>query len=244
MFSGLFKSKIKDLAVLEADMHSHLIPGIDDGAKTLEDSIKLIFGLKELGFKHFITTPHVMADYYNNSSDKILRGIDEVRKGLAQAELDVTIQGSAEYYMDENFADLIKKNDLLPFGDNYILFETGFDNKPYNMEGTIFDLKLKGYKPILAHPERYRYMHQDFEAYQRLFEYEVDLQLNLGSLAGAYGPQEQKIAEKLIKKEMVSFIGTDTHRMSHVKLFPKTFKNKYLKQLIESGKLKNKELVG
>src|SRR5690606_27441218 len=108
---------LTDLSVLKVDMHSHLIPGIDDGAKNLEDSIVLISGMKNLGFRKLITTPHIMSDYYRNTSDSILAGLDKVRKRLYELSIDIELDAAAEYYYDENFLDLLRRKELLSIGD-------------------------------------------------------------------------------------------------------------------------------
>lgn len=244
IFSGLFSGGgVKDLSAVGADMHSHLIPGIDDGAKEVEDSVEMIEGLIELGFSSFMGTPHVMADHYRNSTDTIRRGADEVREALQKKGINVPFSCAAEYYADEELEKRIESKDLLSFGDNYVLFEVSYVNRSSNMEKTIFDLKMKGYKPVLAHPERYTFMYQDFEAYERLYANQVDFQINLASLAGYYSPAAKKIAEKLIKNEMVDWIGTDIHNPRHLTPLKKALQSKALKNLIESGRLKNANLL-
>ena len=245
IFSSIFgasKSKFTDFSFIGCDMHSHLVPGIADGSKSLENSILLIEGLHNLGYTKFITSPHVMSDYYKNSSETIKSGAAKVQQALNERNIPVSITATAEYYLDELFMERIAQNDLLPFGDNYILFETGFLSRPPYMEDVLFKLKMKGYKPVFAHPERYQYFFDDYKALTAMVDYEVKLQLNLGSLAGAYGPVSQKIAENLIKDNLVSFVGTDTHHMRHVDLFPKALKNKHLDLLLASGKLLNNTL--
>ena len=161
MFSFFFKKKIKVDAKflgIDVDMHSHLIPGIDDGAKTLEDSIGLIRGLQDLGFKKIITTPHIYKEHYPNTKAGILRGLEELKKGLIDANIDIAIEASAEYFMDDHFESLIDKNEILPLNGKdgkYVLVEMSFFGMPPKLEDYLFKIQLKGYTPILAHPERY-----------------------------------------------------------------------------------------
>lgn len=242
---GLFSrsSGLKDLSSIGADMHGHLIPGVDDGAKTIEDSIAMIRGLKEMGYKKIISTPHVMADYYRNSTDTLRRGADDVREALVKEGIDIRFDVAAEYYADEEFNKRLAENDVLTIGDGYVLFEVSYMNRPGNMDQVIFDIKMKGYKPILAHPERYTFLYDDIEEYDAIYSRQVDFQINLGSLAGHYSPAAKKIAEKLIKGNKVDWIGTDVHHHRHLKVFEKAMKSKYLKTLVDSGKLKNRSLL-
>lgn len=231
------------LEALETDMHSHLIAGVDDGAQTVDDSISLINSLVKFGFKNFITTPHIMSDLYPNTKSNLLRGLDILKEELENQNLQVNIQVSAEYYLDQHFMNLIAKKELMPFGDNYILFETGFMEKNPLLQECIFELQSAGYKPILAHPERYSYMHQTFDKYESLHEQGVLLQLNINSVTGHYGPHIKKTSEDLIKKGIVSILGTDCHHQGHIELMDQAVKSPVIHELINSGKLMNPYLV-
>lgn len=217
---GLFKKKSRGYAVdfnaIGVDIHSHLIPGVDDGSKDLEDSIKLIKGLVNLGFKKIITTPHVYWDYYPNSSDRLLAGLDTLRKGLSTAGVNIEVECAAEYFMDEKFEELLSNKDLLTFGDNYVLVEMSFFSEPFKLNDYLFKLQTGSYKPILAHPERYTYYLRNFERLVELKERGFRLQLNLLSLTGHYGKEVEKLAKMLLDKNMYDFAGTDTHNLGHV----------------------------
>src|SRR3989304_2304283 len=153
------------------DMHSHLIPGIDDGAKTTEDSIRLIQGLQTLGYARLITTPHITGDHYKNTPEIILTGLNALQQVLAERKIEVSLHAAAEYFLDEWFLKKLQQGKLLSFGsENYVLVETGFLNKPANFTQIISEIKSAGYKPILAHPERYLYLYDDFNHYFRLRE--------------------------------------------------------------------------
>ena len=243
LFSNLFSSKLKDFSKIGADIHAHLIPGIDDGSKTLESSVRMIRGLEELGYKKLLATPHVMVDYYKNSTDTILRGLDELREELVKEGINIQVDAAAEYYADEEFAKRLADNDVLTFGDNYLLFEVSYVNRPNNLEQVIFDIKMKGYKPVIAHPERYTFMYDDFSKYEALYNYEVDFQINIASFAGHYSPAARKIAEKLAKEDKIHWLGTDIHHSRHLKIFQKAMESKYLKELVESDRLKNPGLL-
>lgn len=217
---GFFKKKKKEYFIdfdkIGVDIHSHLIPGVDDGAKDLEESIVLIKGLKELGFKKIITTPHVYQDYYPNTSDRLLAGLDTVRQGLKDAGINIEIKCAAEYYMDEVFEQLLKDKKLLTFGDNYVLVEMSFFQEANKLDEYLFQMQVNGYRPILAHPERYTYYLRNFERFEDLKNRGCKLQLNLLSLTGHYGKEVRDLAIKMLDANLYDFVGTDTHNLGHI----------------------------
>ena len=225
---------------LKTDMHSHLIPAIDDGATNLEDSINMIKALHELGYKKIITTPHVMSDFYKNTPEMILGGLELVRAELQKQNISLELKAAAEYYLDYEFEKKIKAGKLLTFCDNYILVETSFIEAPPNFKEMIFQLQVAGYKVILAHPERYPFM--SMEDYQDLQSRSVFMQLNLLSLIGHYGADVQNKANKMIEQGLISFVGTDCHHMGHAALYEKCQATRAWHQLLESGKLLNHTL--
>ena len=223
------------------DIHSHLLPGIDDGAKDLDHSISLIQKMRSYGIKNFITTPHVLGDVYPNSSDTIREKLQDVRTELKQRGLgDVQISAAAEYMLDEQFFELLKKDDILTLKDNYILVEMSYFSAPMNLYDVLFDIQLKGYKPILAHPERYNFYHNDFESYYKLKTAGCLFQLNFLSLTEQYGKHVQQISQKLLKLGLYDFVGTDTHHSKHLELLKKvaTEKNKKSLELLMQNNTK------
>jgi tyrosine-protein phosphatase YwqE len=243
-FSNLFKRKEQllepaDFSVLKTDFHSHLIPGIDDGASSLEESILLIQGLRDMGFSKIITTPHCMSDFYRNTPEIINQGLATVKAELLKRGIEIALQASAEYYLDDDFERKIDEGELLPFGDNYILFELPFLSEPPNFSQVVFKLQSMGYRPILAHPERYGFYYNKFETYQEFVDRGIHLQVNLMSLMGHYSPETQRIAEKLIGQELITFLGTDLHNERQLPLLKQASCMPSLHQLLNSGKLKN-----
>lgn len=246
-FSDLFKKKrpevkpeeLFDLSLIGTDMHSHLVFGIDDGAQTIEDSLQLIELLMQMGYKKCITTPHIFRDLYLNSPDTIRPNFLKVQEAIKERQWDFEFHFAAEYYCDEHFEKLIEKDEVLTMGNRYVLLEYSFQEEPANAKRTLFNLQIQGYKPILAHPERYEYFHNMFHKYEELVERDVQLQLNLNSLSGHYGLNVKKASEKLIDAGLISFIGTDCHHVGHINLMPQARANAHLKKLFESGKLKN-----
>ena len=214
------------------DIHSHLLPDIDDGAKNLDNSIELIQKMSSYGIKNLITTPHVLGDVYPNSSKTILEKLELVKKELIKRNItDVSIKASAEYMMDEQFSKLLEKGDILTLKDNYILVEMSYFNPPINLYEILFEIQLKGYKPVLAHPERYLFYHNSFDNYYKLKKAGCLFQLNLLSLTEQYGKHVQKTSGKLLKKNIYDYVGTDTHHQKHLELLKKIGNKNTLKKI-------------
>lgn len=214
------------------DIHSHLLPGIDDGAKDLNNSIELISKMRTYGIKNFITTPHILGDVYANTSETIKAKLIEVKKELEKRNLnDISIHAAAEYMMDEQFSVLLENDDILTLKDNYILVEMSYFSAPINVFDILFEIQLKGYKPILAHPERYNFYHNNFKSYYKLKQAGCLFQLNLLSLTEQYGKNVQKISEKLLSENMYDFVGSDTHHHNHLALLNKIGTKKNLEKI-------------
>jgi protein-tyrosine phosphatase len=232
-----------DLSWLGADMHSHLIPGIDDGSKTMDESILLLQRLEEFGLRKVITTPHIMSEYYRNTPEIIGLGLEDLRRAATQAGIGLEIQAAAEYYMDEIFLEKVQSGEeLLTFGDNYILVETGFINKPQMLLDIIFHLEMAGYKPVLAHPERYQYLLIDKKLQEELIERKLIFQVNLLSLTGFYSKPVKDFGEMLIESGAVSFLGTDCHNPRYLDMLVTLPKNQKMYSKIKQMKWINSEL--
>lgn len=214
------------------DIHSHLLPGIDDGAKDIDTSIALILKMASYGIKNFITTPHVLGNVYPNSTAVIKEKLAVVQKELEKREIKgISIHAAAEYMLDEEFSALLEQKDILVLKDNYILVEMSYFSAPINLYEVLFKIQLKGYKPVLAHPERYNFYHSDFKSYYKLKQAGCLFQLNLLSLTDQYGKGVQKISEKLLKENLYDFVGTDTHHQNHLALLPKIGTKKTLDKI-------------
>ncbi len=231
-----------DLSVVQVDMHSHLIPGIDDGAQTMDDSMFLIEEFIKLGYKKVITTPHTMIDYYKNTPDIIRAGLDKVREELVKRNMNIEIEAASEYFLDQHFMEELEKKNILTFGDKYVLFELSFVSEGRLLPEALFELQMNGYKPIMAHPERYGYWHHNYDKFHEWFDKGIFLQLNINSLTGHYNQQTQKAAEYLIENNMYQFIGSDCHHMGHIELTQHARKHEGLHKLITGGKLLNNTL--
>ncbi|MBC8053451.1 MAG: capsular biosynthesis protein [Sphingobacteriaceae bacterium] len=231
-----------DFSSLGTDLHSHIIPGIDDGARDLSESIALIRTILDLGFQKIITTPHVMVDYYRNTPETIKTGLSILKKALLSENLDIEIEAAAEYYLDEDLENKLDNNEILPFGDNYLLFEISFSNFPVNLSEIVEKMISKGYKPILAHPERYSYLHGSITNYRRIKDVGCLFQLNTISLTGYYGKPTQKAAEMLVDKMLIDFIGSDMHHLKHAQALKFALKHPYVYRLLTDYPLQNELL--
>ena len=234
------RSKNSDFSAIGTDMHSHLVPGVDDGAKDVEDSVKLITGLKELGFVNLYTTPHTLQDIHPNTSSTLQQGFSLLNEKLPEG---IEVNLSSEYYLDEQFHTQVSAGAVLPLPGNRLLIEFSQIARPHDLEEQIFDLGIKGYQLILAHPERYLFFHKQFNYYTRIKEMGVELQVNALSLTDHYGKNIRSIAEKLIEKDMIDFIGTDIHHLKHLESLKQVPTSKFFTRLVESGLLKNENLV-
>jgi protein-tyrosine phosphatase len=241
---GLFKKKGNgpaDLSGLVADMHNHLIPGIDDGATDLESSIVMIRAMHGLGYRKFIATPHVQWEIYRNTHEIIENGAQMVRDRLAETELKVEFRGAAEYFLDEHVDELLEKNiPLLTIYKNMVLVEFSFIRQPMDLKDKLFQLQIKGYQPIIAHPERYLYFGANKNVYDELHDMDCIFQLNLLSLCGYYGKKQEELAQYLIKKKYVSLLGSDLHNLRHINILRASSTiSTTVNRLLDSGALLN-----
>lgn len=243
---GLFKkNKVKpigdiDFASIAVDMHSHVLPSIDDGAKTTDDSIVLIKHLLGLGITKIVATPHIMNDYYRNTPQSIHKALSTLKEALAQQQIQVEIEAAAEYFFEEGFMELIEKDELLTFGNKHVLFEFSFVSPPPVYIPYLQKLKDKGYQPILAHPERYPYFTPD--QYKNLKGWGIWFQLNTISLTGYYGPATRKTAEMLVDNNMIDLISSDMHHTRHADALQRSLQMPYLQKLLAGNTLKNNTL--
>lgn len=232
---------------LEVDVHSHLIPGIDDGSASLEESMVMVRHLHKLGYRKLITTPHIMSDAYRNTPEGIRAGLEKVRAAIAAEGLAMEMEAAAEYYVDEVFARTLSSRELLTFGGDkrYLLFETSYVDQPMVLNDVIFELQTKGIVPVMAHPERYQYL-WDGDAVEHVRGFSnrgVKIQVNLSSFGGRYSKKAATIARSLAEEELIDFIGTDLHRPPQLETYARTYRDsKELRQLMERGSLLNATL--
>lgn len=229
---SLFKKK--ELKSLPVDIHSHLLPGIDDGVKSIEEALTILHGFEELGYKKVITTPHVNPEFFPNTSEIILDKYEQVKAAINENNLKIIFEVAAEYYLGDELVDQLDKDEpLLTFGNNYLLFECSFLNAPLFLNEFIFNLVSKGYKPVLAHPERYAFVHNNFDILNDLKNRGVLLQVNANSLAGLYQSGPKKTAEKMIKQGLVDLLGSDCHNFHHLELLKEAKSSKSFQKALD-----------
>ncbi len=215
------------------DLHSHLIPGIDDGARTMADSVEMVRQMAAQGFNHLVTTPHIMWDSYKNTPEIITKGLGEVREACLENGIDIRLDAAAEYFIDEHFMELLRGNgELLTLPGNRLLVELPYTTPLMNTTDTLFSVIGYGYRPVLAHPERYTYFHATPEIYQQLKEQGCELQLNALSLTGQYGSGVRKMARWLLKQRLVTFVGSDAHDLRHVKALARAMELQELRDYV------------
>jgi protein-tyrosine phosphatase len=216
------------------DIHAHLLPGIDDGAKTISDSLELINGMQALGIDQFIATPHVMSGVWENTRIDIEAKLTEINPQLLTENSSIQLTAAAEYMMDGTFLDLLRKEQLLTLKDNYVLVEMSYLSAPIQLYDIIFEIQLEGYKPVLAHPERYLFYHKNTLEYHKLKKQGCLFQLNLLATVGYYGANVAQAAETILQKGMYDFVGTDVHHQNHLKALSQRIKTKGIENLKEA----------
>jgi protein-tyrosine phosphatase len=224
---------VSDLVV---DMHSHVLPMLDDGADNFDDSIVLLKELEAMGYKKLIATPHIMGDFFKNTPQTIFPKLEELRRRAKEQGLQLELEAAAEYYLDEWFIERLKNNEkLLTFGDNYLLFELSYINPSAYVDEAIFMLKSMGYKPVLAHPERYTFWHGHTKILQEIHQRGVVLQVNINSLTGYYNKGAQKMAEELIDLGIVEMLGSDCHGIRHIEAMKKARKTNHYRKALSTN---------
>jgi protein-tyrosine phosphatase len=229
---------------LGTDMHSHLLPGIDDGSPDTDTSIRLIRGLQDLGYRKFITTPHVMEDLYRNNKSTIQDAFKRLKAAIdVEPGLKVDIRFAAEYLLDGNVDNMLSRNSqMLTLKDKMVLVEISFVSPPLHFKEVLFQLQMKGYQPVFAHPERYGFYHSRPSDYEEIRDMGCLFQCNLLSFSGYYGAPVRQAAEYLTKKGLVDLLGTDIHHEKHLQALQTLELTPHLSQLIESQRLVNPSL--
>lgn len=218
------------------DIHSHILFGIDDGAKTIQESNFLMQSMVDMGFTKCITTPHTIEHVWDNTKEAILEKHREVSNLSPDLSKKVNLQVASEYMMNDSFVKLFQSEPLLTLKSNYVLVEMSYLNPPIQLYDILFKLQLAGYTPVLAHPERYAFFHNNLSEYKKLKKAGCLFQLNLLSTMGYYGPDVTAAAEKLLKKGMIDFTGSDAHHQNHIEAFSKKIRIKDFLPVTEAMK--------
>jgi tyrosine-protein phosphatase YwqE len=225
-------------------MHSHLLPGIDDGAPDVQMSDLLIKGLLDLGYKKLITTPHIMADIYPNNGSTIKAAYDELKNGSQVSAVNFPVKPAAEYLLDDGFDDILNLDEpLLCIYGNLVLIEFSFAAPPVDYKEKIFQIQLRGYQPVLAHPERYFYWIANKQVFDELKTTGCFFAVNLLSFTGYYGKPCLDVANYLLKKDYINFLGTDLHHLRHLEMLQQAYQlMPVINQLLDKGSLQNPHL--
>lgn len=245
MFKLFSKSKPAktDFSGIGVDMHSHLLPGIDDGSPDPATSIKLIRGMMELGYRRFITTPHIMWDMYKNNPVIINEKLALLRAAIAAEGIEVEIHAAAEYFLDDHVAGLLRNNEpLLTVSGNMVLCEFSLAYPPNSLKEILFDMQMQGYQPIIAHPERYLYLEANKDFYEELRDIGCLFQLNILSVAGYYGKSAGELAAFLLKKDYYDYVGTDLHGFRHLEALENPAIAPIVDKLLQRGRIRNTSL--
>jgi tyrosine-protein phosphatase YwqE len=237
------RPKSSPVLPVTTDLHSHLIPSIDDGVESMETALELLRGLERLGYRRIVTTPHVMADSYRNDHRTILAGLEDLREAARQRGIALEIEAAAEYYLDEEFLRRLEAEDLLTIGrERWVLFETSYYNEPFGLRERIYEISSRGYRPMLAHPERYRYVRDPEAFYGELRSLGTAFQVNINSLGGCYGEEAKRKAAWLARRGWIDFLGSDLHGRRHLECLERTVASGVLESLWRDNRIRNDEL--
>lgn len=229
------KNFLADLLPQFVDIHNHILPGIDDGAQNLEESIALLRGFAELGITNVVCTPHIMHNYYQNTPKTIQKSYTSLKRELDRVDFNSTsIRSAAEHMIDANFDFILEENEIMPLGEHYLLVEMSFLQPPLHFEASTDLIRQKGYYPILAHPERYLFLHEKWKTYLNYKESGILYQVNLLSLGGYYGSSVTKMAVKLLEHNLVDFVGTDIHNSKQLEFLKNIKLNTKVSDMVRS----------
>jgi protein-tyrosine phosphatase len=217
---------------LVVDFHSHILPGIDDGARDISESMQLLKALVSSGFQKVITTPHIYPEVYPNSEGEILRLYERVSEQVKKEAIPVEFEVAAEYFMHQELLEKVKSgHQLLTFSSQkYLLIETSFHQQPFIWDQLVFELQVQGYKPVIAHPERYTYVSENPGIVEEWRNQGIKVQVNIPSLVGNYGKAVQKTAREIVNKGAVDFLCTDLHRADQLAVYNSLSGNKLYRQ--------------
>lgn len=238
MFNIFNKSKPKLYELIPSgfvDIHSHILPGIDDGSKNTAESLRIIGYLNKIGFSKIIATPHTYYGLYDNTNETIVESFNLL---MNMNNSNIEIYYSSEYLLDKTLFKRIEDKTILTLKDNYVLVEMSYLSKPSNLFEIIFQLQVNNYKPIIAHPERYRFMFDDYSDFIKLKDIGCKFQMNLFSITDYYGKDVRNFCNTLLKNNIIDYVGTDIHNFNSLKEFEKKVyadNVRKLDQIIESN---------
>lgn len=247
MFDFLFRKKkyepIPIFEVLGTDMHCHLVPKVDDGSKCIEESVECMKALASVGYKKMILTPHFQTPRFENNEDDIVRRYEEMKRLAADMGVEIDICGiGGEYRIDSGFAKRLENPRFLQIGGKYVLVEFSLHQQMMGCDEMIFDMQMKGYEVILAHPERYPYLNVGGSRMEQLKNQGVFFQVNVLSLGGFYGEEAKRRAFEMVEGGLVEFLGTDTHNSMYAQALIDLTHNRKVEKLLMNHEFLNKTL--
>lgn len=229
---------------IDTDIHSHILPGIDDGSPDIETSIKLVKGIYDIGIRKTVATPHIISDIYRNTPETINAALDKLQTAVKKEGIDIKITAAAEYMLDDYFLKLVRtKQPLLTIKDNIILTEQSYATPSSNLNEFAFELMTAGYKPIMAHPERYVFYQGRFEEFSHLKDMGFLLQVNLLSLTGYYGKGVAKAARYIFENDLADLVGTDMHHERHLSMLQEPANLQMFTNVLSSRKFNDLSLL-
>ena len=232
LLGKLFHSNKEQVQLFyNTDVHCHILPGVDHGSQSLEQSLEMLRAEMEMGINRVILTSHVTAITFENTGDSLTSAFQVLKKAVREAGLDIELHVSAEYRMDEYFDKEYKAGHLLPMPGNHVLLESSFQQELMNLDELLFDMQVKGYKTILAHPERYTYYSRRRKRYEQLHNAGARFQVNILSFTGYFGEEARNSALWFARNEMIDYLGSDMHNLKHAHIIMDYLNSKEWKKL-------------
>lgn len=245
MFS-FFKRKLSPRPIFEAlgtDMHCHLIPQVDDGSKCIEESVECLNTLKAVGYNKVIVTPHFQHPRFDNDEEDICRRYEDLKHHARKAGVEIEMAGiGGEYRIDSGFKNRLENPRFLQVADKYVLVEFSLHQQMMGCDEMIFDLQMKGYDVILAHPERYPYLNLMGSRMEQLKNQGVYFQINALSLGGFYGDEPKRRAYQMLERGWVEFMGTDTHNTLYAQALVELSNDRKVEKMLNKYEFLNKTL--
>ena len=242
MFDLFTRKEPNILRYLNADVHSHLLPSVDDGVKDIETALSCINEMKRNGISKIYVTPHFQTHRFKNDEDDIKRRFDEFRTLVGEQISDMELCLAGEYLIDSGFEERLRTKKLLTINDKYLLVEFSFNQSMLGMEELFFEMQMKGYEVILAHPERYLYLNKDSKLIHNLKEQGVYFQSNIMSFGGFYGSESMRRAYQYVENGWINFLGTDIHGKKYRDALVDVCKKSKFQKLLKKNTFLNNQL--
>ena len=229
------------------DIHSHIIFDVDDGSKSIEESLELLKMLSSVGFNNVIMTPHYIEDTeYCSYNPEKLEKLNILRDEVKKHNIGINLYLGNEIFINDHIVEGIQEGKIYTLNNTkYLLFELPFHNQILGLADFVYEMKIAGYVPILAHPERYSYFQNNYDLVDELKEEGLLFQCNYASILGYYGKESEKLLKYMLKNEYVDYLGTDIHHTSKAyvidnfkkidKMFNKIAGKEYYQEIIQNG---------